>query len=72
MLVAIDRVLLKHMTGDFAAVGIYTIGYSLAMQINVFMNATLSEAFVPGGQPGLRQPTATPRCARSRTGCCCR
>lgn len=46
-LVAIDRVMLKHMTGDFAIVGIYTIGYSLAMQINLFMNATLAEAFIP-------------------------
>jgi len=47
VLVAIDRIMIKHMTGDFAAVGIYTIGYSLATQINVFMNASLSEAFGP-------------------------
>ena len=47
VLVAIDRIMLKQMTGDFAAVGIYTIGYSLATQINVFMNASLSEAFGP-------------------------
>lgn len=46
-LVAIDRVMLKEITSDFAAVGIYAIGYSLAMQINVLMSATLSEAFVP-------------------------
>lgn len=45
--VTIDRVLLKEMTGDFASVGIYVIGYSLAMQVNVFMNATLMEAFAP-------------------------
>ena len=47
VLVAIDRIMLKQMTGDFAAVGIYTIGYSLATQINVFVNASLSEAFGP-------------------------
>ena len=47
VLVAIDRIMLKQMTGDFAAVGIYTIGYSLATQINIFMNASLSEAFGP-------------------------
>jgi O-antigen/teichoic acid export membrane protein len=46
-LVAVNRIMLKGMTGDFAAVGIYTIGYSLAMHINVFMNATLYEAFTP-------------------------
>lgn len=62
VLVALDRILLKQMTGDFAVVGIYTIGYSLAMQINVFMNASLSEAFVPvvnrvygrGGESAVR------------------
>jgi O-antigen/teichoic acid export membrane protein len=47
VLVAVDRVLLKEITGDFAIVGIYTIGYTLAMQVNMFMNATLWEAFVP-------------------------
>ncbi len=46
-LISIDRVMLKQMTGDFALVGIYTIGYSLAMQVSVFMHATLYEAFVP-------------------------
>jgi len=40
-------VLLKQLTGDFAMVGIYAIGYSLAMQLNVFIDATLSEAFTP-------------------------
>lgn len=46
-LVAVNRLMLKGMTGEFASVGIYTIGYSLAMHINVFMNATLYEAFTP-------------------------
>ncbi|RZA20219.1 MAG: hypothetical protein EOP93_06575 [Lysobacteraceae bacterium] len=47
VLISVDRVMLKHMTGDFEAVGIYTIGYSLAMQINILMQATLYEAFMP-------------------------
>jgi O-antigen/teichoic acid export membrane protein len=47
ILANMDRVLLKHITGDFAVVGIYAIGYALAMQINVFIDATLSEAFTP-------------------------
>lgn len=42
-----DRVLLKEITGDFRAVGIYAIGYALAMQVNVFISTTLSEAFTP-------------------------
>lgn len=46
-LISIDRVMLKEMTGDFAMVGIYTIGYSLAIYVGVFMHATLYEAFVP-------------------------
>lgn len=46
-LVGIDRLLLKEMTEDFAVVGIYAIGYALAMQINLFIAATLSEAFTP-------------------------
>ena len=47
VLAVIDRIMIKQMTGEFAAVGIYTIGYSLATQINVFVNASLSEAFGP-------------------------
>ncbi|MFC5578032.1 lipopolysaccharide biosynthesis protein [Lysobacter niabensis] len=47
LLANLDRVLIKHITGDFAVVGIYAIGYSLAMQLNVFITATLSEAFTP-------------------------
>lgn len=44
---SLDRVLLKEITGDFAAVGIYAIGYALAMHVNVFITATLWEAFTP-------------------------
>lgn len=47
ILANMDRVLLKHLTGDFAAVGIYAIGYGLAMHLNVFIDVTLSEAFTP-------------------------
>lgn len=47
VLANLDRVLLKEITGDFATVGIYAIGYALAMHVNVFISATLSEAFTP-------------------------
>jgi O-antigen/teichoic acid export membrane protein len=47
LLGSIDRVMIKHLVGDFAAVGIYTIGYSLAMNVSLFMNTTIKEAFVP-------------------------
>jgi O-antigen/teichoic acid export membrane protein len=46
-LISIDRVMLKGMLGDYAAVGVYTIGYSLAIQVSVFMSASLSESFIP-------------------------
>src|SRR5690606_35134304 len=47
VLISIDRVMLKAMLGDYAAVGIYTIGCSLAIQVSVFMSASLSESFIP-------------------------
>lgn len=47
VLANLDRVLIRFITGDFSMVGIYAIGYALAMQLNVFLNATLSEAFTP-------------------------
>jgi len=46
-LVTLDRLMIKAITGDFAAVGVYSIGASLAMQVNVFMNITVFEAFTP-------------------------
>jgi len=63
MLANLDRVLLKQLTGDFAAVGIYAIGHSLAMHLNVFIDATLYEAFTPvvtrtyeaGGNEAVRE-----------------
>lgn len=46
-LVTLDRVMIKSISGDFAAVGIYSIGAALAMQVNVFTNVTVFEAFTP-------------------------
>jgi len=46
-LASLDRVMLLWLLHDFAAVGIYTIGISLATQLAVFMNATVFEAFAP-------------------------
>ncbi|MGY0560831.1 MULTISPECIES: oligosaccharide flippase family protein [unclassified Luteimonas] len=43
----VDRVMLRAITDDFAVVGIYTIGMALALQVNLFIDTTLSEAFVP-------------------------
>jgi len=47
LLISIDRLMLKGMLDDFAAVGIYTIGYSLALQVSMLMNSALSESFIP-------------------------
>ncbi len=46
-LVSLDRWMLKDITGDFALVGVYSIGSSLAMQVSLFMNASVFEAFLP-------------------------
>ncbi|KAF1722000.1 lipopolysaccharide biosynthesis protein [Pseudoxanthomonas wuyuanensis] len=47
LLISIDRIMLKGLLDDFAVVGIYTIGYSLALQVSMLMHAALSESFVP-------------------------
>ncbi len=47
LLISIDRIMLKGMLGDVALVGIYTIGYSLALQVSMLMSAALSESFIP-------------------------
>ncbi|HEY5971938.1 MAG TPA: oligosaccharide flippase family protein [Pseudoxanthomonas sp.] len=47
VLVLIDRVMLKTMLDDYALVGIYTIGYALAIQVSVLMHAPLSASFIP-------------------------
>lgn len=46
-LVSLDRWMLKSITGEFALVGVYSIGSSLAMQVSLFMNASVFEAFLP-------------------------
>ena len=46
-LVTLDRLMIKGISGDFASVGIYSIGSALAMQVNVFTNLTVFEAFTP-------------------------
>jgi len=42
-----DRILLRALTGSFTDVGIYTIGYGLAMAVAALMGKTLNEAFAP-------------------------
>ena len=46
-LVSIDRIMLKSLSGDFAVVGIYSVGAALAMQVHMFMNLTVFESFTP-------------------------
>ncbi|GAA5076107.1 oligosaccharide flippase family protein [Lysobacter panacisoli] len=46
-LVSIDRLMLKGLSGDFAVVGIYSVGAALAMQVHMFMNLTVFESFTP-------------------------
>lgn len=45
--VMVDRIMLKGMLGEFAAVGIYSVGASLAMQLNTFMNTSVFDALIP-------------------------
>ena len=47
VLVLIDRVMLKSMLDDYAIVGVYTIGYALAIQVSMLMHAPLSSSFIP-------------------------
>ena len=46
-LISIDRVMLKGMLNDYAAVGIYSIGYSLGIQVSILMSMSISESFIP-------------------------
>lgn len=46
-LVSVDRLMLKELLGDYASVGVYTIGASLGMQVSVLLGTTLLEAFAP-------------------------
>jgi O-antigen/teichoic acid export membrane protein len=45
--ILLDRIMIKGIIGNFEAVGIYSIGASLAMQVNFFTNITVFEAFTP-------------------------
>jgi O-antigen/teichoic acid export membrane protein len=42
-----DRILLRALLGDFSEVGIYTIGFGLAVAATALMGQTLNEAFTP-------------------------
>lgn len=42
-----DRVILQAMLGDLAAVGIYSIGSSLAMYVSTLVGASLAQAYTP-------------------------
>ena len=46
-LISIDRIMLKHLLGDYEVVGIFTIGCALAIQVSVIMNDPLWAAFNP-------------------------
>lgn len=48
----VDRLMLKHILGSFAAVGIYTIGYGLALTINTLLQKALFTAYT---QVSVRQ-----------------
>ena len=45
--VLLDRIMIKGIIGSYEAVGINSIGASLAMQVNFFTNITMFEAFMP-------------------------
>lgn len=42
-----DRIILRWLTGDFSQVGIYTIGYGLAMALGTMLGVTLNQTFTP-------------------------
>lgn len=46
-LISIDRIMLKHLQGDYEGVGVFTVGCALAMQIGMLMNDPLMGAFDP-------------------------
>lgn len=48
----VDRLMLRHMLGAFAPVGVYTIGYGLALNINTLLQNALFTAFT---QVSVRQ-----------------
>ncbi len=48
----VDRLMLRHLLGTFAPVGIYTVGYNLALTINTLIQNALNVAFT---QVSVRQ-----------------
>lgn len=52
LLTFIDRLMLRQMLGAYAPVGVYTIGYGLAMNISSMLNAALGAAYT---QVSVRQ-----------------
>lgn len=42
-----DRILLRGLTGSLEQVGIYTIGFGLAMALGMLLGASLNQAFTP-------------------------
>jgi O-antigen/teichoic acid export membrane protein len=42
-----DRILLRLLSGSLSEVGIYTIGYGLALSLTAVLGATLAQAFTP-------------------------
>jgi O-antigen/teichoic acid export membrane protein len=47
LLAYVDRVMLKSMLGNFAEVGVYYLGYSLAMNFGTILGGTTYQAFSP-------------------------
>lgn len=52
LLVSVDRLMLEGLTRSTAAVGVYTVGASLAMQISTMLNAALNLSYT---QVSIRQ-----------------
>ena len=42
-----DRILLRWLTGSLVEVGVYSVGYGLAMAVGTIFGATLNQAFTP-------------------------
>jgi O-antigen/teichoic acid export membrane protein len=47
LLAFVDRVMLKSMLGNYESVGVYYLGYSLAMNFGVILGSTTYQAFAP-------------------------
>ncbi|TAK77685.1 MAG: lipopolysaccharide biosynthesis protein [Aquabacterium sp.] len=63
----IDRIMLKTLLGDFALVGIYTIGFSLASYVDQIISAALGQAWTPAANRiYLNEGAAAVRAAKQR------